>query len=233
MYNVYERNDGVLTIELSVDDKNRAIMASPTAQWVTQAAQNMADEAVLLRNWFGLYRTKSGDFEDKYEFVTSFPKIQWAINYVLAHTEQEELAECWCAATTIQENISIYNINTNPQKNTMANKLDKFEVEQYFTEEALKSASQTRTDVKSKREAIGRVIASLQVVEYKMSIIEDKINSSFNAEDVVGAQKSLSNANRVLEAFNADEALSFNANLGKTKLEEDIKDFDAKAFLED
>ena len=192
----------------------------------------MADEAVLLRNWFGLYRTKSGDFEDKYEFVTSFQKIQWAINYVLAHTEQKEVAECECN-TTIQENISIYKINTNPQKNTMTNKLDKFEVEQYFTEEALKSASQTRADVKSKREAIGRVIASLQVVEYKMSIIEDKINSSFNAEDVVGAQKALSNANKVIEAFNADEALSFNDNLGKTKLEKDIKDFDAKAFLEE
>lgn len=223
-YEVYTQDDGDKKVIVLEEDNGRAYVSSNTFDKVSDKSRGRFDEEdELVDNWFGISRWNAGTLDDKATFDREFDSLAKAIKYVKNYNN---------GTTESVVKKPILNTNNNTMTNNV-NILNKFEAEEFFTKENLAKASATRKSVIEKRASIQRVVDLLAKVDYKLAQVENCINSSFNSAEVVSAQKSLEKAQKVIEAFETDEQLSYQATLGKTKLESEVEAFDAKAFLAD
>lgn len=233
-YSVFIKDSEKAVIVLEVDEKDRAYVASQFASNVSEKSSwRFDEEADLVKAWFGLYRTGTGNFEVDYDFEDEFSSLKQAIKFCKEYNKDllSPKDTCgWKCRANINMSVNILNSNEEDMTKNV-NVLEKYEQDAFFTKENLAKASKINGDVKSAVAWLRRVIDLLYVTADKVEYIWELINSSANSYDVEGTKKALDRAQKVLDALQNDKVFKFALDTGKTKLETDLKEFNVEEFL--
>lgn len=233
-FDVYIKDGEKAVIVLEETDEWRAYVASQFASWVSAKSNwRFSEQEELVNNWFGLYRAEAEKFEEDYDYEDTFNTLKKAIAFVKKYNKESGATPTTNSTPcTNKVNMNINILNSNPEE-TMSNKsvIAQFEIEAFFNKDNLAKASKTLKDVNGAVKSFDRVIELLVTTREKLESLGGNIEAYANAKDVEGTQKALDRANKVLSALTSNDVFKYQLDLGNTKLEWDVKTFNAEEFL--